>query len=59
MTSKSMDEHKCINSKQHLMTKWWMNTEQLPPSNYMHLMAVTNIKKLGLIGHYWAINPPP
>ena len=47
MTSKSMDEHKHINSKQHLITKWWMNAELLPPSNYVHLMAIMNVKGLG------------
>ena len=47
-----MDERKRINSKQHLMTKWWMNVEPLLPSNYVHLMAITNVKGLGLSGNY-------
>ena len=35
-----------------------MNVELLLPSNYVHLMVVTNIKGMGLSAHYWAINPP-
>ena len=35
-----------------------MSIEPLLSSNDVHLMAVTNIKGLGLSGHYCAINPP-
>ena len=37
MTSKGMDERKGINSRQHSMTKRKMSTEQLLPSNNVHL----------------------
>ena len=35
-----------------------MSMEPLPPSNDVHLMAGMNVKRLGLSGYYWAINPP-